>query len=294
MEINTSTKLTGLFGHPVEHTLSPLFMNFIFNRLNLNSRYIAFDIKQENIKDALHSLRILGFKGVNVTIPYKQSVFKSIESLSDDAMLIGAVNCIVNKNGLLYGHNTDHLGFIKPLGDRDLKIRDESAIIIGCGGAARSVLYALMKKGIYRIYLINRTKKNADNFILWSKETLQFKEITYIGDKNALSQGIVNDTALIINTTPVGMFPDIKNNPLPEGITFKSGHIVYDLIYNPDKTAILKKAEKEGAQAINGFEMLILQGLYSCGLWFPDKKEQIFSIQRKVMSYTKKQFETVP
>ena len=294
MEINTSTKLTGLFGHPVEHTLSPLFMNFIFNRLNLNSRYIAFDIKQENIKDALHSLRILGFKGVNVTIPYKQSVFKSIESLSDDAMLIGAVNCIVNKNGLLYGHNTDHLGFIKPLEDRDLKIRDDSAIIIGCGGAARSVLYALMKKGINRVYLINRTEKNADNFILWSKETLQFKEIAYIGAKNALSQGIVNDTALIINTTPVGMFPDIKNNPLPEGITFKSGHTVYDLIYNPEKTAILKKAEKHGAQAINGFEMLILQGLYSCGLWFPDKKEQIFSIQRKVVSYTKKQFETVP
>ncbi len=285
---NTDIGLTGLFGHPVEHSLSPVFMNYIFQKLRLNSVYIAFDIPPAQISQALHSVKILNFQGINVTIPFKQIAYESVDTLSEDAKLIGAVNCIVNENGKLTGQNTDHLGFIRSLEDRNVSMSEKSVVLIGCGGAARSTLYALVKKGINKASLINRTERNATHFIQWARETLGFRQITYIGDRTALSQSLLNGSGLLINTTPVGMFPDINKNPLPKGLMLSSQHVVYDLIYNPWKTGLLKKAEQDGALIINGFEMLILQGLYSLAHWFPDMKHKIFSIKDKVICYTRK------
>jgi shikimate dehydrogenase len=290
MSAYTDIKLTGLLGHPIEHSLSPVFMNYIFRRLRLNAVYKAFDVKPQQISQALRSLKILNFQGLNITIPFKQAAYEFVDALSKEAKLIGAVNCIVNKKGKLIGHNTDHLGFIKSLEDRNLRMRGASVVLLGCGGAARSALYALLQKGIKEVSLINRTQKNAEDFIEWAKETLGFKKMNYIGDRNALSQGIVNDADLLINTTPVGMFPDTNCSPLTEGLQFSSRHTVYDLIYNPWKTTLLKKAERQGALTINGFEMLIFQGLFSLIHWFPDIKDKLFTIKDQVIDYTKKQF----
>lgn len=286
--MHTDIGLTGLFGHPVAHSLSPVFMNYIFRKLRLNSVYIAFDIPPAQISQALHSLKILNFQGINITIPFKQIAYESVDTLSEDAKLIGAVNCIVNENGKLAGQNTDHLGFIKSLDDRKISMSGKSLILIGCGGSARSALYALVKKGIKDVSLVNRTERNAMNFIQWAGETLGFRQITYTGDRTALSQSLLNGSDFLINTTPVGMFPDINKNPLPEELTLSSRHVVYDLIYNPSKTGLLKKAEHEGALIINGFEMLIFQGLYSLAHWFPDMTPKIFSIKDRVIRYTRK------
>jgi len=286
--MHTDIGLTGLFGHPVTHSLSPVFMNYIFRKLRLNSMYIAFDIPPAQISQALNSLKILSFQGINITIPFKQIAYESVDTVSEDAKLIGAVNCIVNESGKLAGQNTDHLGFIKSLDDRKISMSGKSLILIGCGGSARSALYALVKKGIKDVSLINRTERNATHFIQWAGEKLGFRQITYTGDRTALSQSLLNGSDLLINTTPVGMFPDINKNPLPEGLKLSSRHVVYDLIYNPWKTGLLKKAEHEGALIINGFEMLILQGLYSLAHWFPDMAHKIFSIKDKVIRYTRK------
>jgi len=281
--------LTGLFGHPVEHSLSPLFMNYIFRTLRIKALYAAFDITPEYIKDALTSLKILNFVGVNVTIPFKRAAFEYADVLTQDSRTIGAVNCLVNRAGMLKGYNTDHLGFIAPLEHRNVPLKGSTVLLIGCGGTARSALYALVRKGVENVRLLNRTKKNARHFITWSSEKLGFSAISLIGWGEALTQPRLDEADLIVNTTPVGMFPHMEANPLHGDLTLSHRHTVYDLIYNPWKTALLRKAEREGAIAINGFEMLILQGLHSLALWFPEQREDFFGLRERVIRYVKGQ-----
>jgi len=288
--INSNTKYVGLFGNPVEHSLSPLFMNYILKNIELNYIYVAFNIKDKDIKDALNSIKILNFKGVNVTIPYKQSVIKYIEKIDKSAKFIGAVNCILNEDNILKGYNTDHLGFIKTLRDRNIIIRNKTALIIGCGGASRSVLYSLVINGISKIYLANRTKENALGFIKWVNRELNFNEISYIGESFEITQSIVDNADVIVNTTPVGMYPETESSPIQRSLKFNKRQVVYDLIYNPWETKLIKASKKSGASAINGFEMLIFQGIYSLSIWFPEKKETIFLMMDKIIDFAKKKF----
>ena len=238
--------LTGLFGHPVEHSLSPLFMNYIFRTLRMKAVYLAFDIIPDHIADAVKSLKILNFVGVNVTIPHKRAAFEHADTLTQDSRSIGAINCLVKREGVLQGHNTDHLGFIAPLEHRNVLLKGTTVLLIGCGGAARSALYALTRKGVKNVRLVNRTEKNAQSFITWSKEELGFNAISLIGGGKALTQPLLDEADLIVNTTPVGMFPRTEADPLSEDLTFSRRHTVYDLIYNPWKTTLLRKAEREG------------------------------------------------
>ena len=279
--------LTGLFGHPVEHSLSPLFMNYIFRTLEMNALYVAFDIMPEHIKDAIRALKALNFTGANITIPHKRPAFEYADEITQDARIIGAVNCLVHREGALLGNNTDHQGFIAPLEHRKVTLKKSSVLLIGCGGAARSVLYALVRKGVREVRLLNRTEKNARDFITWSKKNLGFSDVSLIGGKDALTQSQLNEADLIVNTTPVGMFPHGEENPLHGDLLFSPNHTVYDLIYNPWKTALLRKAERDGATALNGFEMLILQGLHSLALWYPERRDDFFSLRERVIRYVK-------
>jgi shikimate dehydrogenase len=288
---NHSACLTGLFGHPVEHSLSPVFMNRLFSILRMSARYFAFDIEPENITTAFAALKILDFVGVNVTIPYKQAALQHTDHLSEDARSIGAVNCVVHREGTLLGHNTDHLGFITPLETHRENLEGSAVLLIGCGGAARSVLFALMKKGVKKVHLVNRTEENAMAFIRWSEERIGFRAISYTGDARAITPQLLDEVDVVVHTTPVGMFPEIGSIPIPENLRLAPGQIVYDLIYNPWKTRLLQKAQKEGATAINGFEMLILQGLHSLALWFPEKKSALFHLRRRICRYTKKRLQ---
>lgn len=286
-EIDAQTSLIGLFGNPVEHSLSPLFMNHALWLLRLNYRYIAFNVEGEKLRDAVESLRILGFAGCNITLPHKTAVMDSLDSVDEQAQTIGAVNCIVNRSGRLTGYNTDHLGFVKPLQDRRIRISNEAALVIGCGGAAKGALFALTNTGVGSISLINRTEENAKKIIHWCEEVLGYKSCFYKGKSEQISQRLVEQTRLIVNTTPVGMFPGIEECPIPDRISFHPEQCVYDMVYNPWKTRLLKKAHKDGATIINGFEMLITQGLSSLELWFPEKAEEIFSRQREILSFAR-------
>jgi shikimate dehydrogenase len=282
------TRMTGLFGHPVEHSLSPVFMNRIFKALRMSACYLAFDIDPGNFAGAFAALKIFNFTGVNITIPYKQLALQYAEHLSEDARCIGAVNCVVHREGTLHGHNTDHLGFILPLERHTDTLEGSAVLLLGCGGAARSVLFALAKKGVEKVHLVNRTEKNAMAFIRWSKERIGFSGISFTGDARAITRQVLEEVDVVIHTTPVGMFPDTGLIPIPENLRFAPGQIVYDLIYNPWKTRLLKKAEEEGATGINGFAMLILQGLHSLALWFPEKSDALFRLRRMITRYAKK------
>jgi len=284
--IDEHTKLVGLFGNPVEHSLSPLFMNYALEKLGVDCRYIAFTINKTDLQNALRSMRTLGFRGINITIPFKSAVIDFLDSLDQSAQRIGAVNCIVNQNGVLTGCNTDYLGFLKPLKDRGA-VNGMKALVIGSGGAARAVIYALIHEGIKTISLLNRTPKNARAVLNWCKDELAFPSIHFAGDSQGISPDFTSAFHIIVNTTPLGMYPETARCPLPENIQFHRDQTIYDLIYNPWETELLRKARASGAAVINGFEMLIIQGLYSLSHWFPVKREQIFSLQDDIIRYTR-------
>ncbi|MFW6138433.1 MAG: shikimate dehydrogenase [Spirochaetota bacterium] len=293
LHMDARTKLLGLVGSPVEHSLSPVFMNFVLQKLGLNYCYAAFDVAPQDLRQAMEGLKVLGFKGANVTIPHKNAVIRYLDYTDAQAQVIGAVNCMVCRDMTLHGCNTDWHGFLRPLKDRGIHLENWTALVLGCGGAARGVVFALVTGGIGRIMLVNRTRENALRFIEWCKDRLEFEDISYLGegchiqgDQLEQLQQKVNSSNIIINTTPVGMHPRVLDCPLHSDIFFNKEQIVYDLIYNPLETVLLHRAGKQGAKIINGLEMLILQGLYSLAIWFPEKKQEIFSIQHSVIDYT--------
>jgi shikimate dehydrogenase len=282
-----STGLLGLFGNPVEHSFSPLFMNHALSLLDLNYRYLAFSIEENKLQHAVQALRTLKFRGINVTIPFKRSVISHLDHVHEKARKIGAVNCIRNDEGILTGYNTDQAGFIKPLLDRDIRIRDRRALIIGAGGAARAVVTGLVDHDISHMLLLNRTERNAASLVDWCREELHYKHMDYGGKPSQLEQNILTSCDLIVNTTPVGMHPFTEQSPVPDGLSFSEQQTVYDLVYNPLETRLLKHAREGDAVRLNGFEMLILQGLYSLACWFPQHEKKMFSLQHKIVDYTR-------
>jgi shikimate dehydrogenase len=286
--INAQTRLIGLFGDPMEHSLSPLFMNRNLELLSFNYLYLAFRINSEHLENALSAVKLLGVRSINLTIPHKHTAIPLIGNIQKEAEIIGAVNCIVNDSGKLKGYNTDWEAFIQPLKEININFNAIKVLLIGCGGAARSVLYVLAKEGVKEVYLSNRTPKKADSFIQWARNKLNYNQIHYTTSPSLLPPHLLSSVELIVNTTPVRMFPYIEESSLPCDVSFKKGQVVYDLIYNPGETNLLASARRDGALCINGFDMLINKGLNSLGLRFSEKQNEITAIKRKVIEYTKK------
>jgi len=288
--INAGTRLIGLFGHPVEHSFSPVFMNHALKLLKINAKYLAFDVEPGMLNGAVQAARTLKMVGFNITIPHKQAIIKYTDSTEENAEKIGAVNCVSNNGGKLKGYNTDYIGFIEPLEQRDINLAKKAVLIIGAGGAARAVAYAIVKKNPLKITIINRTREKGQDFVKWLQKESGDIPVFYGGKPEDICQNTIDENYLIINTTPVGMYPDINSSPLPPGISFSKNNVVYDLIYNPAQTTLLKKAHECGSISINGFEMLISQGLYSLKIWFPEKEESIKSKRQAILEYAEKQF----
>ena len=287
--INSEIGFLGLIGNPVEHSLSPVFMNYILEKLGINYRYSALKVDENELKIAIDGIRSLGFRGLNVTIPFKKKVVNYIDQLDEDAERIGAVNCILNDNNKLKGFNTDYRGFIWPIRDYKDLIKGSNVLILGCGGAARGVVYSLSRLKINSIQIVNRSEDNAREFIKWARSIFDPEtKIEYIGNSQSVDSSLLKYILLIINTTPLGMSPNIEESPLNQNISFYKTNIVYDLIYNPLETKLLKRAKECGAKTINGFPMLIAQGIYSLSYWFPEVKEEAFSLYDEAVSSTEK------
>lgn len=242
----------GLLGERLSHSLSPQIHKRIFELNNIEGAYKLFPVSKENVKSVGECIKILGIKGMNVTIPYKEEVMNQLDYISDEAKKIGAVNTISLVDGKLYGYNTDYYGFGSMLEINDITVKDKIAVVLGTGGAAKAVVAYLQDKGVKNLFLVSRNKMNNN----WSKDInlIDYSDLEKLnGD-------------LLINTTPVGMYPEIGKSPVKEEV-IKRFEAVIDLIYNPRETELLRIAKLNGKKNCDGLYMLVGQAVKSQEIW---------------------------
>ncbi|MBU8848624.1 MAG: shikimate dehydrogenase [Desulfobacterales bacterium] len=251
--IDSNTQLYCIFGNPVMHSKSPAIHNACFQHHHINAVYLAFGV--DEISKGITAMRSLNIKGASVTIPFKQSIMNYLDRIDKDALNIGAVNTIVNKDGKLLGYNTDFKAAITPL--KPIGIKDKRVCIIGAGGAAQAVAYGIHKeKG--SIVMINRNKERGESLSLkYKADFIPMDEIDKMDDINA---------DIIINTTSIGMHPNIDNLAFPSN-HMNSQMVVMDIVYNPLRTKLLSEAQKRGCKTIDGLSMFLYQGAAQFKLW---------------------------
>ncbi|HHW08144.1 MAG TPA: shikimate dehydrogenase [Clostridia bacterium] len=267
MKIFSSPRLVGIMGYPLGHTLSPPMHNAAFQYLGLDYVYVPFAVPPGNLADAVNGIRALHIAGCNVTIPYKEQVISFLDRLHDSAKMVGAVNTIVNRDGELWGYNTDGAGFLRSLTQElSIDIKGKSVLMLGAGGAARAVGFALAQAGVGRLLIANRS---------FTKGLSLAQEIARAGTviaeavelvPEALS-GCLRSADILINTLPLGMYPQVDAMPPINEEWLNPPLIVCDLIYNPRQTRLLAKAEQRGCRVLNGEGMLVFQGAEAFRLW---------------------------
>lgn len=254
--ITGKTKVVGIFGNPIEHTLSPLMQNAAFKELGLDYCYIPFLVKKEKLKDAVEAIRALNIRGVNITVPYKEAVMSYLDEVSEEAKYIGAVNTILNEQGKLKGFNTDAYGFVKSLKEDNISLKDKFILLLGAGGAAKAVAYGVLKEGA-NLFIFNRTYSRAYKI----KES--FIQIGKIDVIEQIKPEIMEKFHIIINATSLGLK---KDDPMPlDPALLKKGQTYVDLIYI--KTPLLKEAENQGCKVIDGLGMLLWQAAKAFEIW---------------------------
>lgn len=262
--INGRTKIVGVFGFPVEHSLSPQMHNAAFRFQNLNFIYLPFEVKPQKLKYVLENLPYMGIKGVNLTVPHKEIAYNYVDVLSKEAKLIKAVNTIKVINNKLYGYNTDGSGFIKSLNSAKINIKNKNVIVLGAGGASRGISITLSLAGIRSLVIANRTYEKAQKLVNKISKLSEIKVFAIPLEENYIKE-IITDMDILINATSVGL--NKGDEPI---ISSKSLHpklFVYDLIYSPSETPLMKEARKSGARTTNGISMLLYQGALAYEIW---------------------------
>lgn len=251
MAINGKTQLYGILGNPVSHSLSPAMHNAALAACNINGVYLPFPAP--DIAAAVTGIRGLGVQGASVTIPHKEDVITLLDNIDPVAAKIGAVNTVINREGVLTGLNTDWLGATRAL-EEEIELSGTEVVLLGAGGSAKAIGFGLLEKGAHLV-LCSRTESRGR--ALASELGCPWVSLT---DSDKLSGDI------LINATSVGMVPHIENSPLPDGIVSRF-RVVMDIVYAPMKTRLLREAEANGCTIINGLEMLLYQGVAQFELW---------------------------
>ena len=260
--IDAQTKLYGVIGNPVRHSLSPIIHNGVFKRLGWNAIYLAFEVK--NLEEALRGIRGLDVKGVSVTSPFKTEIVPFLDKVEGLARKIEAVNTIVNRGGKLIGYNTDGRGALEAL-EEEIDLRGKSVILLGAGGAARAIGFGLKKRDCQFI-VANRSKKKGEGL---SKEL--GCDYLPISSLVRMKAGEL-EADVIINATSLGMVPRDRETPIPKKL-LKEGMMVMDIVYQPLQTKLLREAKEKGCLTINGLEMLVRQGAAQSEIWTGRKPE---------------------
>lgn len=284
-KFNYNTKITGVIGHPIKHSFSPLIHNLSFELSGKDYIYLPFDVPVTNLKDALKGMVALGIKGFNVTIPHKEKILSFLKDVSEEANIIGAVNTVVNEDGTLHGYNTDVHGVIETLSPFKDELANSEVTVIGAGGAARSVIYALIRTfKIGKIKIVNRTEQTAETLKEYFKTKMLFENIKSFPLIPPDLVDVFNSSKLIVNTTSIGMTPEVDDaaTTIPE--SFTKDQIVFDVVYNPIKTKLLSLAQSRGARIVTGLKMLIEQGAKSYELWTGEKMP-VEKVYKAVESY---------
>ncbi len=251
MTISGKTKLYGILGNPVSHSLSPVMHNAAFAATGIDGVYLPFPVP--DIINAVTGIRALGIQGASVTIPHKEQVMALLDTIDPVAQKIGAVNTIVRNGDTLAGFNTDWLGATSAL-ERKITLPGRKVVILGAGGSARAIGFGLMEKGA-DFLLVSRTESRGR--ALADELNCRWMPLT---ETEAISGDI------LINATSVGMVPKIESSPVPDSVLAQF-QVVMDIVYAPLKTRLLMAAEKAGCESINGLEMLLYQGVAQFGMW---------------------------
>lgn len=264
MEINGTTKLMGLIGNPVEHTLSPVIHNTIAAYMNENMTYLPFPVK-EDLDSAIKGAYALGVQGMNVTVPYKSDVMKELIGIDEQASVIGAVNTLVREEGGYRGYNTDLPGLYRAMKSDGIELKDAKVVILGAGGAARSAAFLCAFHQAKEVYIINRTVEKATLVAEEVKEKTGYDRIVAmaLNDYDKLPGA----GYLCIQATKVGLYPNVEDTPINEPAFYERLDALYDLIYTPWETRCMKLAKESGAKAYNGLKMLLYQGVAAYEMW---------------------------
>jgi len=268
--INGHTTLVGLIAWPVGHSVSPPMHNAAFEALGLNWRYVPLPVALSQVENAVRGAAALGFRGVNVTVPHKQAVLPALDVVAPDAAQFGAVNTIVidrdaDGRPAITGHNTDYQGFLGSLRQGGFEPAGKSAVVVGAGGAGRAVVFGLLQANARDVLVLDTQPQQAQSLL------------TDLGGDGAplrtapLSTETLVESAraaeLLVNATPVGMSPRIDASIWPDAVSFPAYLTVFDLVYNPQETQLLRQARAAGAAAIDGLDMLVRQGAIAFELW---------------------------
>jgi shikimate dehydrogenase len=288
--IDGHTQLVGLIGWPVEHSMSPAMQNAAFEVLGLNWRYVPLPVPPGQVGPAVRGLVALGFRGANVTVPHKEDALRVLEdphlafplsvegsrshAVAPDAEALGAVNTIVVERGwkgseegeaALSGHNTDVAGFVGALRDDGFRPQGTSAVVVGAGGAARAVVFGLIEAGAEAVTVLNRTVARAEALVSDLRPSLVALEALPLSEETLIESA--RSAGLLVNATPVGMWPHVDDSIWPETVPMPPHLTVFDLVYNPLETRLQRQARACDANAIDGLGMLVRQGALALEMW---------------------------
>lgn len=262
MKIKGSTNIVGLIGHPVEHSFSPPMHNAAFDALGMDYAYVAFDVDPNNLKSAIEGAQSLNIKGLNVTIPHKVNVMQYLDGLDEVARLIGAVNTIDFKN--LKGYNTDGIGAVKAI-EEVTSIKNKNVVVAGAGGASRAISFYIAKYGAESLTILNRNEAKAESLASDVSDSGLIGEVA--SDSINLIDNYMENADVLIDTTPLGMHPNINDEPIVKADKMDEDLVVFDAVYNPNETVLLKEAIKANAKPVYGIKMLLYQGVESFKIW---------------------------
>ena len=257
----------GIIGYPIGHSMSPVFQQAALNACGVDAQYVAYQVPPGEVGEFVNGLRQPGIMGINVTVPHKEAVIPFLDEIDDWATEAGAVNTIVNRQGRLTGHNTDGYGFLRALREgADFEPQGRRTLILGAGGAARGVVLALAREGVGDLTIANRTPERAESLAQLARgRGITAEAIPLSGPDLAQASATAE---LIVNCTTIGMThgPGEDETPLP-GAAIPSTSLVYDLVYNPLETRLLREAAQAGAKTLGGIQMLVYQGAESFEMW---------------------------
>lgn len=266
--------MTGLLGSPVKHSISPMMHNEAFRQLGLDYVYLAFNVGEKELRTAVEGLRTIGVRGFNLTMPNKNQMCKLADELSPAARIIGAVNTIVNDNGVFKGYSTDGIGFMQSVQKAGKEIKGEKMTLLGAGGASASILVQAALDGVAEISVFSRKGKfyeRAERIISELREMTKCSFQLNDFSDTALLKRETHDSTILVNGTSVGMAPDLDGCIIADDDIFHKDLYVYDVIYNPRETMMLKRARMSGCQTQNGLDMLLYQGAAAFELWTGEK-----------------------
>lgn len=268
--ITGHTKLTGLLGSPVEHSISPMMHNESFRVLGLDYAYLAFDVGEQELETAVEGLKALKVKGFNLTMPNKNRMCHLCDRLSPAAEIIGAVNTVENRNGELVGHSTDGSGYMLAVKNAGYDIIGKKMTLFGAGGAGTSIFVQAALDGVAEISVFNQRTpffERAEQIIRKLNERTSCKIRLYDYEDVSVLRREIGDSAILTNATSVGMAPNLEDCILKDSSMLHPDLIVSDVIYNPKETKLLKMAKEAGCRTFNGMYMLLYQGAEAFRIW---------------------------